>query len=410
MEANDAIRTAAKVAGRALGLKAAAIGAVLFIIFLLIVGLFGAGMGGKAFADSCGGRGQPGADLGDVGTPQQGQAPGAQMRKDQIANAKIIDQVASAGGLSGRATFLALVTALQESTLLNLDHGDRDSVGLFQQRPSSGWGTKEQIMDPKYAAGMFFFGDKKDHDPPGLVDVKGWESMDIKTIVRKVQRPDDRYLDLYLGQQDAAHQIAQEASINLDRPGQGGQDTGATAAGTGTPDDDKGGATTGPNDNGECFQDAEGKPSNGKPGAPFHDSTAPWPSEVTNPRSTADAIQWARNQATTGGRDWYRACLAFVARTYGWSFSGTTYAIDHYREMPPAFKHDKDRNPPPGALMYWETSQRAGHVAVYLGGGKIASNDILRPGYIDVVDATAIEANWGATYAGWAPPYFPKGG
>ncbi|MFJ2060358.1 hypothetical protein ACIOMM_31085 [Streptomyces sp. NPDC087908] len=142
----------------------------------------------------------------------------------------------------------------------------------------------------------------------------------------------------------------------------------------------------------------------------FHDGAASWPTSVKNPRSTAGAIAWARQEAAGGGADWYRACLAFVARTYGWSYSGVQYAVDHYRQMPASLRHDRDRRPPPGALMYWDTRQRAGHVALYLGGGKIASNDIRRKGYIDVVDAGAIESLWGATYLGWAPPYFPQGG
>ncbi|WP_329625861.1 bifunctional lytic transglycosylase/C40 family peptidase (plasmid) [Streptomyces sp. NBC_01255] len=145
-------------------------------------------------------------------------------------------------------------------------------------------------------------------------------------------------------------------------------------------------------------------------GAAFHDGAAGWPASVRNPRSTAGAIGWARQETTGGGRDWYRACLAFVARTYGWSYSGVQYAVDHYRQMPVSMRHDRDRTPPPGALMYWDTGQRAGHVALYLGGGKIASNDIRRSGYIDVVNATDIETVWGATYLGWAPPYFPQGG
>ncbi|MFJ8133374.1 hypothetical protein [Streptomyces hydrogenans] len=148
----------------------------------------------------------------------------------------------------------------------------------------------------------------------------------------------------------------------------------------------------------------------GSGGKAFHDGAAGWPTSVKNPRSTAAAIAWARQEATGGGANWYRACLAFVARTYGWSYSGVQYAIDHYRQMPTSMRHDRDRTPPPGALMYWDTGQRAGHVALYLGGGKIASNDIRRKGYIDIVDATDIETVWGATYLGWAPPHFPKGG
>ncbi|MFG2645947.1 hypothetical protein ACGFYP_33825 [Streptomyces sp. NPDC048370] len=151
-------------------------------------------------------------------------------------------------------------------------------------------------------------------------------------------------------------------------------------------------------------------PAGAPGGAAFHDGAADWPAAVRNPRSTAAAINWARQEAARGGQDWYRACLAFVARTYGWSYSGVQYAIDHYRQMPASMRHDRDRTPPPGALMYWDTGKRAGHVAIYLGGGKIASNDIRRSGYIDIVNATDIETVWGATYLGWAPPYFPKGG
>ena len=58
------------------------------------------------------------------------------------------------------ATLVALMTALQESQLQNLNCGDRDSVGLFQQRPTAGWGTVQEILDPTYAAEAFFGGAK----------------------------------------------------------------------------------------------------------------------------------------------------------------------------------------------------------------------------------------------------------
>ncbi|MFF4709478.1 peptidase M23 [Streptomyces sp. NPDC001297] len=403
MDGRDAVRTIGRFAGTGLKIKATAIASVAFVIFLFVVGIFGAGIGGKAFADSCGERGTPGVDYGDDGGGEA-QQPTGNIRKNQIANAKIIDKVAADGGLSGRASLIGLMTALQESTLLNLDHGHLDSIGLFQQRPSQGWGTTTQIMQPKYAAGMFFFGADRNSTAGihGLTDIKGWETMGLGQAAQKVQA--SAYPELYDGQEDAARQIAKEAGIDLDRPGKGGdadQDQGDDTA-TANPDQ-------GDDPDAKCYpESANDRP--GKPGEAFHDGDAPWPANVKNPRSTADAIAWAENEAKTGGKDWYRACLAFVARVYGWSFSGTTYAIDHYREMPASMKHDKDRNPPPGALMYWETGGRAGHVAVYLGDGKIASNDILRPGYIDVVPATDIESKWGSTYVGWAPPYFPKGG
>lgn len=61
----------------------------------------------------------------------------------------------------------------------NLDHGDRDSLGLFQQRPSQGWGTPEQVQDPVYAAGRFY-----DH----LVEVPGWETGRLTEVAQSVQR------------------------------------------------------------------------------------------------------------------------------------------------------------------------------------------------------------------------------
>ena len=85
---------------------------------------------------------------------------------EQVTNAATIAQVARDRGLPDRAIVIALATAQQESRLRNLDYGDRDSLGLFQQRPSQGWGTEAQVQDPVYAAGKFY---------DGLVKVPDWE-------------------------------------------------------------------------------------------------------------------------------------------------------------------------------------------------------------------------------------------
>ncbi|MEU5092237.1 heavy metal transporter [Streptomyces sp. NPDC021356] len=83
---------------------------------------------------------------------------------EQAVNAATIAAVGTGRGMSERAVTIALATALQESGLRNIDHGDRDSRGLFQQRPSQGWGTSKEIMDPAYAAGMFYEHLTKVHD------------------------------------------------------------------------------------------------------------------------------------------------------------------------------------------------------------------------------------------------------
>jgi hypothetical protein len=112
----------------------------------------------------------------DVGTQH------AELATDQTVNAALITAVAVQRGLPPRAASIALATAMQESKLRNIDHGDLagpDSRGLFQQRPSQGWGTEEQIMDPYYAVNAFY---------DALVKIPGYESLDITDAAQRVQR------------------------------------------------------------------------------------------------------------------------------------------------------------------------------------------------------------------------------
>jgi len=97
----------------------------------------------------------------------------------QMANAATITAVGVRRKMPEQAVVIALATALQESKLENRDHGDRDSLGLFQQRPSQGWGTAEKIRDPRYASDRFYTALKK---------VKGWKKMRVTEAAQKVQR------------------------------------------------------------------------------------------------------------------------------------------------------------------------------------------------------------------------------
>jgi hypothetical protein len=101
------------------------------------------------------------------------------LTEEQTRNAATIAGVARERGLPDRAVVIALATALQESGLRNLDYGDRDSLGLFQQRPSQGWGSPDQVQDPVYAAGKFY---------DGLVQVPGWEAGRLTEVAQRVQR------------------------------------------------------------------------------------------------------------------------------------------------------------------------------------------------------------------------------
>ncbi|MFI1969215.1 hypothetical protein BLA24_25405 [Streptomyces cinnamoneus] len=98
---------------------------------------------------------------------------------EQAVNAATISAVGSSRGLPERAVTIALATAMQESGLRNIHHGDRDSLGLFQQRPTQGWGTAGQITDPVYAAGKFY-----EH----LVEVPGYSRLPLTVAAQRVQR------------------------------------------------------------------------------------------------------------------------------------------------------------------------------------------------------------------------------
>lgn len=103
----------------------------------------------------------------------------AQIDIEQAQWSSLIAAIGIRRGLPPRATTIAIATAFQESKLHNIDYGDRDSLGLFQQRPSQGWGTPAQILDPHYSIGQFF---------DGLVRIRGYGSMEITEAAQRVQR------------------------------------------------------------------------------------------------------------------------------------------------------------------------------------------------------------------------------
>ncbi|MDM4720923.1 hypothetical protein QTQ03_15470 [Micromonospora sp. WMMA1363] len=112
----------------------------------------------------------------------QGEQSRIDLGDEQVANVKAIVAATKKAGMDERAAVVAIATALQESKLENLGHlGDRndhDSQGLFQQRPSSGWGTVEQITDPEYSTTAFL---------KGLKQVDGWQDMPLTEAAQTVQ-------------------------------------------------------------------------------------------------------------------------------------------------------------------------------------------------------------------------------
>ncbi|NYT94305.1 hypothetical protein [Salinispora sp. H7-4] len=112
----------------------------------------------------------------------QGEQSRIDLGDEQTGNVKAIIEATKKAGMDERAAVVAIATSLQESKLENLGHlGDRndhDSQGLFQQRPSSGWGSVEQITDPEYSTTAFL---------KGLKQVEGWQELPLTEAAQKVQ-------------------------------------------------------------------------------------------------------------------------------------------------------------------------------------------------------------------------------
>ncbi|MFI6264708.1 hypothetical protein [Micromonospora sp. NPDC051006] len=133
----------------------------------------------------------------------QGEQSHIDLNDEQTKNVKAIIAATKKSGLDERAAVISIATSLQESKLENLGHlgdmNDHDSLGLFQQRPSSGWGTPEQITDPEYSTMAF---------QKGLKQVDGWQDMPLTEAAQTVQV--SAYPDAYAQwEQQAADLVAQ---------------------------------------------------------------------------------------------------------------------------------------------------------------------------------------------------------
>lgn len=146
----------------------------------------------------------------------------ATLSPTQMGNAATIVGIAVRRGLPARAATIAIATALQESKLVNVRYGDRDSLGLFQQRPSQGWGTEAQVLDPVYATNAFY---------DRLVEVRDYRSLPITVAAQRVQR--SGFPDAYAQHEQDARVVASaltgqsaaavSCALDPDRPASGSQ-------------------------------------------------------------------------------------------------------------------------------------------------------------------------------------------
>jgi len=209
VSASDVAATLASVAGRGVALKVFAIGTLVLLGALMITGVVTTGVSAAGGTASC-----------QIGSAAMGTNIIA--TDDAQGLARTATEVANEMNMPGRAVLVILMAGFQESTMRNLDYGDRDSLGWLQQRPSQGWGTAEQVMDPAHAATMFY---------THLRAVPGWLTMAPGDAAQAVQV--SGFPDAYAKWQTAAADLASQVGADLSRAGDAYGD-GQTLAGVTT--------------------------------------------------------------------------------------------------------------------------------------------------------------------------------
>lgn len=177
-----------------------ALGALLVVVALVVV----ATLGVRGWLRDRGGVVAP--RLGDERCVATVQDRDVVLDLDQAHYTSIVVGLSVRRGLAPRAGSIAMATVYQETGIRNLDYGDRDSVGLFQQRPSQGWGTEKQLMDPYYATTKFY---------NALVRVDGWETRDITKVAQAVQV--SAYPDAYRDHEPDARVLASALTGQTER-------------------------------------------------------------------------------------------------------------------------------------------------------------------------------------------------
>ncbi|MFJ8442869.1 C40 family peptidase [Kitasatospora griseola] len=309
-----------------------------------------------------------------AGTPN---IAGLDKPDEQIPNAKVIQATGVAMHIPARGQVVALATALQESGLRNINYGDRDSLGLFQQRPSQGWGTPEQIMQPVYASTKFY---------EGLQQVAGWQSMTVTQAAQAVQR--SGYPDAYAKWEPLATALQQAIAPLLTDPAAGPTASPAPTAPS----------TTSPSAGGGCST-AGGDGSNFgtiPPGTLPEGYSIP----ADAPPQVQTAIRWALGQLGTPYQ-WGGACtdshgtdpmgrcdcsslMQMAYKAAGVTLTRTTYTQVGEGTAVPATALK------PGDLLFTRgTAAVPEHVGMFIGGGLV----VHAPKTGDVVKVSTL-ASW----------------
>ncbi|MEU8913127.1 C40 family peptidase [Streptomyces nigrescens] len=294
--------------------------------------------------------------------------PGLDNAKEQIPNAKTILATGLAKKVPARGQIVALATALQESGLRNLDYGDRDSLGLFQQRPSQGWGTAQQVRDPVRASTKFY---------EALLKVSGWQSMTVAQAAQTVQA--SGFPDAYAKWEPLATALQKAIVKNL--PVKDGSDKGAT------PDAPDGGCGTGGDGSGFGPIPAGAVPEGYK-----------IPTDA--PKSVRTAIRWGLGQLGTPyqwgghctdahGQDPMGHCDCSSLMQASYKAGGVSISRTTYTQVKEGKAVSVDALKPGDLLFTRGTAAAPEHVGIFIGQGLI----LQAPKTGDVVKISTL-ASW----------------
>lgn len=289
--------------------------------------------------------------------------------RTQVRNAATIAAVGKQMKIPERGRAIAIMTAIGESSLTVVDHGDAagpDSRGLFQQRDS--WGSYADRMNPAKSAALFY---------RALIRVEGWQDLEPTLAAHRVQRNADphHYTKFW---DDAVQLYAAVSGTNIALEGLAPTDA-------------------------ACGGDTELVSYTSGADCDFPGFKNP----LTCQQALAKAAEIARTSACRSdlpGGNWYRWCLAFAAKAYGHQFAGYPTARAMYEDMARRGLISKSKKIPAGALVFFDSSGSAGHVALYAGNGQAFSNDYIRSGCIDLTPMSKFGGS--GKYLGWSPPAF----
>lgn len=272
---------------------------------------------------------------------------GLDLPEEQIPNARTIVATGVSLGVPPRGQVVALATAMQESRLRNLSYGDRDSLGLFQQRPSQGWGTADQIRDPVHASKRFY---------TALLAVSGWQQLTVTQAAQAVQR--SAYPDAYAQWEPLATALQQAIATTLPTAGKD----------TGSDESDPAAASCGPEDGSTFGRIPEGAIPDGY-SIPAGTDPRARKAIVWAMRQLGTMYQWGGSCTDPHGPDPMARCDCSSLTQQAYAHAGITLTRTTYTQV------NEGKAVPlkalrPGDLIFSRGSAaRPEHVGIYLGQG-----------------------------------------